>query len=766
MASTCSLLKAPVINPLQDNRRPSLYTSIRVARFVYHIKERLKSRIEQPRRGKINTSNLGRVSLQAEARDCYDWACGRLSYQLPTGGKDGANEQTQHEVPMYVTGYNYHHASTHSLGYCSLLQQLETQASGAEPTIGATALSNPLFLAYDARRAICHKSIDALRSIYDLATSLVARLPSFLKAVVESWWPLGRSTPAPDVFKQENSIANLVHVLRCLRQASLEALISLELKSAEADIQRWHAHWLQGRQLTHGWFLEWPNGRRPLNTTWPWNVRPSLVVLWGVCWMFYDNSTKSVKEMRQQLANYQERASSVAPPATASQQHIATWNNAGLINTFVQAPAWQQAEGVTNFDVRRPNVAPDFSTTVPEYLPTLPTSHSPYISCYPVESEDVISDLSLECHQNRSSYPSYTTFRPLGNSSVHSFAPAQRHSAPCSLPTFSPTPNRWQDPYLSEPQPSLTTSHFREYRIPDQPYALPVQQSNPEEDERAGVPIPSGLQPHMACAQTYPSPHSDVSRDDRRSSCLSVTASNNVSPRMLFAVPPNMSDQSSRPSTGQKPEDPPKNTHGQIICIHPKCAGEGPVFSRKCEWTKHMDKHTRPYICNLPGCEKIRGFTYSGGLARHQREVHRQHGGPKASYMCPHQDCKRSTGSGFSRRENLHEHLRRVHRQVADSEKTPQATTEASAQSAAPTRRRKRRVDDDEDDAEGSPEPFPPEPRKRRKNDGKDIEEDAGKHQGEREDLAMQVKRLRKELQERDERLKKLEQTVELLTKR
>ena len=178
-----------------------------------------------------------------------------------------------------------------------------------------------------------------------------------------------------------------------------------------------------------------------------------------------------------------------------------------------------------------------------------------------------------------------------------------------------------------------------------------------------------------------------------------------------------------------------------------------------------MDKHTRPYICNLPGCEKIRGFTYSGGLARHQREVHRQHGGPKASYMCPHQDCKRSTGSGFSRRENLQEHLRRVHRQVADSETNPPATTEANAQTAAPTRRR-RRVDDDGGGAEGSPEPLPPEPRKRRRHDDKDGDEDAGEHQRESEDLATQVKRLRRELQERDERLRKLEQTVELLTKR
>jgi hypothetical protein len=37
-----------------------------------------------------------------------------------------------------------------------------------------------------------------------------------------------------------------------------------------------------------GWFFEWPSGRHPLNSTWPWaDVKPSLLVLWGVCWMFF-----------------------------------------------------------------------------------------------------------------------------------------------------------------------------------------------------------------------------------------------------------------------------------------------------------------------------------------------------------------------------------------------------------------------------------------------------------------------------------------------
>lgn len=74
-----------------------------------------------------------------------------------------------------------------------------------------------------------------------------------------------------------------------------------------------------------------------------------------------------------------------------------------------------------------------------------------------------------------------------------------------------------------------------------------------------------------------------------------------------------------------------------------------------------MDKHERPYKCKAVGCENIPGFTYSGGLLRHEREVHRKHGGPKNPLYCPHKNCKRHKDSSFARLENLNEHLRRCH---------------------------------------------------------------------------------------------------------
>lgn len=98
--------------------------------------------------------------------------------------------------------------------------------------------------------------------------------------------------------------------------------------------------------------------------------------------------------------------------------------------------------------------------------------------------------------------------------------------------------------------------------------------------------------------------------------------------------------------------------------------------------SKHMDKHDRPYKCPAEGCEKLPGFTYSGGLLRHEREVHNKHGGPRKQLNCPHPICKRHTGKGFSRQENLNEHLRRVHTDanaIANGDETEEDGSDSKA---------------------------------------------------------------------------------------
>lgn len=163
-------------------------------------------------------------------------------------------------------------------------------------------------------------------------------------------------------------------------------------------------------------------------------------------------------------------------------------------------------------------------------------------------------------------------------------------------------------------------------------------------------------------------------------------------------------------------------------------------FSR----SKHMDKHDRPYKCKEPGCDKILGFTYAGGLLRHQREVHKKN----AKANCPYPDCNRSTGAGFTRQENLKEHLRRRHRVLDISPDTPLARTPdveampapsvpALLSPASASKKRKRSTDQQTPSTATS-------------DDGSEYSVDPRE----------EVKRLRLQLEDRDRRVEELEKSI------
>ncbi|KAL2038185.1 hypothetical protein N7G274_009133 [Stereocaulon virgatum] len=291
----------------------------------------------------------------------------------------------------------------------------------------------------------------------------------------------------------------------------------------------------------------------------------------------------------------------------------------------------------------------------------------------------------------------------------------------------------WQSVY--NPVENLTASSQRTRTDPSlQSYGPPRPVATPRAAARSLGHLGFGLELQMHGVNNYPSPHSDVS-GPTSSSCLSMLPHAMTSPSMPLVASPSVAGSSDFRRSSRRSQEPPRNVQGIMYCDHRECADNPPVFPRKCEWSKHMDKHNRPYVCEEPGCEKINGFTYSGGLSRHQREVHRQHGGPKASCHCPHKDCKRSTGVGFSRKENLLEHLRRVHRDAGTEQTEELEIPLNEAPSAIGSRKRRRPIADDADE-------------------GNEVGT-----------LQQEVKKLRKELQEKDERLKRLEQVVAQLAK-
>jgi hypothetical protein len=84
---------------------------------------------------------------------------------------------------------------------------------------------------------------------------------------------------------------------------------------------------------------------------------------------------------------------------------------------------------------------------------------------------------------------------------------------------------------------------------------------------------------------------------------------------------------------------------------------------------KHMDRHNRPYKCDTEGCKVKQGFTNSFSLTRHQREVHQASIAKRV--FCPVLNCRRSAGSGFTRKQNRDEHVRRLHILEVDGRMSP-----------------------------------------------------------------------------------------------
>ena len=173
----------------------------------------------------------------------------------------------------------------------SLLEKLDYFARPQRPSTATIARDEALFLQYDPRYDVTSKDIPALGKILDLSAALLDRLQCCSRQVVTC------PTERTETYGQSSYVglacpktaANLEHILRCLRHAAVEALAHCYSKIVEAEFAHWQWYWQQWWQNGDAWFTEWPKGRRPLNTTWPWDVKVSLLVLWGVCWMFYGN---------------------------------------------------------------------------------------------------------------------------------------------------------------------------------------------------------------------------------------------------------------------------------------------------------------------------------------------------------------------------------------------------------------------------------------------------------------------------------------------
>lgn len=95
------------------------------------------------------------------------------------------------------------------------------------------------------------------------------------------------------------------------------------------------------------------------------------------------------------------------------------------------------------------------------------------------------------------------------------------------------------------------------------------------------------------------------------------------------------------------------------------------VLKTNSEFKKHTQRHTKPHMCQVPGCSRTEGFSTSNDLDRHVRSVHPQEQTSGNRYRCTLQGCRHKEKL-WPRADNFRAHIKRVHQQQFSDEQLEQ----------------------------------------------------------------------------------------------
>ena len=400
-------------------------------------------------------------------------------------------------------------------------------------------------------------------------------------------------------------IADLQHILWSLQQSSLEAVIRYYLDLVEADVLHWSTYWQYSKRIDEEWFAEWPNSHRPLSTTWPWNIKPSLLVLWGVCWMFYGpigNNRKRrptrnprgaahlSEDLRTGHLGSQSQPSQQPSISSRQQQYDFFTDNkckdpsevwAGPASNTFPNYSWlhpTQAGVSRRANNDRESYAQSWDRTSMTNLfnaeivsaDTLPTSYPTSVTSYPYISAPSSSSSDL--------YPTSTVTWPYCQG-----------INPASSPAYAPSYTPWQTQSAFDPTGSLATTPQRTDRSNTvQPYAQRIQTANTRNPPPVAAAtlgsLGFGLGLHMSDMQDYPSPGSSTS-GQTASSYIPVHPPSVLSPGITLMPSPSVAESIASHQSSRRSQEPPRNAQGLLYCDHAEHASQQPpVFSRKCEW--------------------------------------------------------------------------------------------------------------------------------------------------------------------------------------
>jgi hypothetical protein len=192
---------------------------------------------------------------------------------------------------------------------CSIFQEVDEELSPSGNPLSAIASDDKLFLrhlkqdtGFDLETCTLDKNVQLLVAVHEAIAVLEACRSRFGDECL-----IAQGHDAGLNF-DELFFANYEHLLWHVRTQLIDALAHKVLESLLLG-----GHSKQQQRLL-SWFTEFSDKPRALST-FPWTIKPSLAVLWGVCWMFYNHGNSPVDQNQMQR-------SSVRVPQLAFMQSV------------------------------------------------------------------------------------------------------------------------------------------------------------------------------------------------------------------------------------------------------------------------------------------------------------------------------------------------------------------------------------------------------------------------------------------------------------
>lgn len=299
MPSTHSINMQQEISPFP---RASLFLASRLASVVQKFRHRLQQKVQQKKR----SPNPFGVSYH---RGIRLRALSDLERYLPIRGVASQQGLTRLRcapscrLTVAAEPRSAVEHQDHGKWINKLLHDLDDHTHSSTISLCQIAADDNLLLSYSSNNLIeslaHHATVSQAAYMFDSSTFLIGKIEALRLDKLKKWTEADVDCKR---LKEESYTANLLHLLRRLQQILFQILVHRSITHLDEFALHWQKYWQQEKKLGRDWFTEWPSGERLLSTTWPWNIRPSLVVLWGVCWMFYTPDQKNEDNPRSPAA--------------------------------------------------------------------------------------------------------------------------------------------------------------------------------------------------------------------------------------------------------------------------------------------------------------------------------------------------------------------------------------------------------------------------------------------------------------------------------